>query len=266
MDSYGKGLVFAAALLGSIAMSAVLVAGPRGSAAEADPTAASAPQTEAAVRTAEEPETAPALAADGADTGGTEENGAVEEEILVPVMAGANAGIPAQTEATPCYSVFLMAQAGQTVELRDLTGSTLQQTTADESGYAVLAPIAPGCYTLRQGAYGGDFRLAENAAVEALSGTLWSDGELLHLEQAETVSLTVECRIRPEDRGRVVTLSLTDRQGNCIDRSFVAGTEERCEVAFLGLAPGHYALRQNGKLLRTLTVTGAAEQFLSLLD
>lgn len=268
MDRYGKRLLLAALLIGAAALCATLLQ-PSGAAAplpeqpalqrlSAQPAAEllrgaeDAPQTEAD----EMPPTEAAQQSEAGDAPATE--AAVQTEADDGHLAEA-AGETAAAEAEG-LSAVLRTEPGRAVKLLRPDGQLLQRLTADGQGEATFSGLAPGSYRIESDRAGGSFRLLENAAVEAVSGTLWSDGELLHLENTPTVRLRVEFFTQAEQEGQVVTVRLTSKAGTVYDRSLIAGKPDFYAVEFACLKPGDYRLRINGRVRATLSVTSEPEQ------
>lgn len=162
------------------------------------------------------------------------------------------------------FFVVLRTEAGRQVRLLRRTGETLQTVTADENGDATFLSVAPGRYRVESGLLGGEFCLWENAAVSAISGTLWSDGELLHLTETETVRLRLKIRTTAEQTGRVVTVSVTSIDGKTEYRSFVAGEPAACTVEFGSLRPGEYRVRVGGTVVGQITLSDESVQEIAL--
>ena len=264
MDRYGKRLLAVAGLLGAFALSAVWIAGAM------DP-----------VQTEQQTQSETDGSADGTAaawrqilqeaTGDGETAQAETADPMgeaVPVFA--EEGIVDAPERVShvsenvFYYVSICTTPGAQVTLCDTGGRKLQQAVADTRGYVSFQPVAPGQYRVLQDGHGGRFRLLDNASVEALDGTLWSDGELLHVLETVPVRLRVECSVPKTLAGRVVTVTLRGEDGSVRDRSFVAGTSEAYAVEFSDLSPGQYELWKDETLLRTLTVTEDAEQTVEL--
>lgn len=217
MDSYAKHLLQIAAMIGAAMLSTALLKGAPG---------------------ASEGETAP-----------QEETAALE--AAPAAYAETQAEVPART-----YYVSAVTEPGETVTLTDQGGTALQTRTADADGALRLGPVPPGCYCVRQGALGGEFILLENAAVETVSGTVWSDGELLHLTQTETVCVRLELRVDEAQRGRAVTVQLVGTDGSTFERVFFAERAGVKSLQFYGVPVGEYELWQDGHMLRTVFISG----------
>lgn len=166
---------------------------------------------------------------------------------------------PAETEEAGFF-VVLRTEAGRQVQLCSRTGERLQTAIADECGNATFPAVAPGRYRIESMGLGGEFCLWENASVTALSGTLWDDGELLHLAEEATVCLRLHVHTAQEQTGRVVTVTVTALDGSTACRSFVAGTPGVRTVEFNCLRPGDYRIRIGSKVVRYLTLTDEAVQ------
>lgn len=236
MDNYGKRLLIAAAMLGSAALCATV--------STAD---------WARVQPVSEVQewSAPAAAQ-------TEQSGIAQEALpAAQVLSAAASEIPPNG-----FFVVLRTTPGREVSVSGEEGASAQTCVADETGTVTFSGLLPGQYRLVSGSAAGEFYLWENAAVTAVSGTLWSDGELLHLTDTPTVALTLEFYAIPEPERRAVTVTLTSMEGVVYTRSVYVGTPGPRTVLFRCLPPGAYRLRINGELLRNLTLTDKPEQFL----
>lgn len=218
MDSYAKHLLQIAAMIGAVMLSTALVSGGNGAQEEPAPTR----EQSAAIRV---------------------EPAAFAEESA------------AQTTQEEGYYVALVAEPGETVTLTDGAGTVLQTAAADGDGDLWLGPVAPGSYRVQQGTKGGEFVLLETAAVEAVSGTLWSDGELLHLTQTQTVCLRISLTVDRAQTGRVHTAQLVAENGEAFERSFYAARSGAYALQFYGVPEGVYELWQDGQMLRTICVS-----------
>lgn len=152
------------------------------------------------------------------------------------------------------YVVSVATDPGRVVTLLDGDGAALQSAAAGEDGYLSFDGLAPGRYRLTSGASGGEFLLERNAALTALDGTLWSDGELLHLGDTPTLRFSLALLL-PQTETRVVTLTLEAVDGTRFDRSFVAGPAGEYAVEFSGVPPGLYTLRRDGKAVARVCLT-----------
>ena len=234
MDDYGKRLLLVAAMIGVAALGASLI--PRQAAADSD----IEPQAETAFW-------------DGATVTAAEQADLVLAQYT-----------PAQ-QGTGFY-VTLRTEAGRPVTLYTATGAPVQTVTADADGDATFGDVQPGRYRVGSGEANGEFLLLENAALKALSGTLWSDGELLHLTDTPTVCLRLQVDVPAALVDKVVTVSLTAMDDTEYSRSFIAGSPGAHTVEFPALLPGPYLARQNGELVQTLWVSGEAAQEQTLGD
>ncbi len=160
----------------------------------------------------------------------------------------------------PTFFVVLRTEPGRTVTLLSDTGELLQEVTASETGDATFYEVPPGRYQISSGSTSGVFQLAENAAVTALSGDLWSDGELLHLSEGAAVHLDLRFFVPAAQRGRVVTVTLIARDGTDYHRSLVAGEPGWYEVAYDNLSPGCYRVKISGRIRCTIRVDPDKEQ------
>ena len=153
------------------------------------------------------------------------------------------------------FFVVLRTEAGRRVSLYARSGELLQTVTADETGCATFSSVPPGRYRVASDGCGGEFCLWENASVTALSGTLWDDGELLHLSDVPTVRLCLHLHTTAEQTGRVVTVTVTSISGQSEQRSFVAGSPGVSTVEFACLPPGEYRVSVSGDVVRYITLT-----------
>ena len=168
MKSDSIRLAWAGALIGVLAVSAVMAARANPSAAKAGPAAAVIA-------------TLPVGAAEaGSPRPGDPAGGFGADPDAVPVMAE-------QTEA-PVFRLALRVEGaipGEQLFLCDAFGNPLEEIRPDDEGDAGLGPFPPGPYSVWRGAEElGRFRLLENAALAEASGLLRTDGELLYLERA----------------------------------------------------------------------------------
>ena len=147
MNSYSTRLTWAGAMIGVLALTATVFANSR-------PPDAARTETTAAVQileTAGEPEAIEAMAPESTAAG--------------PFMVALRVG-----ELPLLGRIYLCDEAG----------CPLAELEVDRDGDGVLGPLAPGLYTLWQGGEElGGFRLLGNAALDRVSGQLWTDGEFL---------------------------------------------------------------------------------------
>ena len=96
-----------------------------------------------------------------------------------------------QGEGLYCGLIAQSLTPGTVLTVRDRTGTAVCTATLPGNGQLILGPLDGGAdyELLADGRLQGRFRLEENAAVRALSGTLRSDGELLYAD-APTDRLT----------------------------------------------------------------------------
>lgn len=231
MNSYSTRLTWAGALLGALVLSATVFANAR-------PPEAARTETTAAVQvleTVREPEAMEALAPESTAAG--------------PFMVALRVGE--------------LPLLGRTY-LCDKAGCPLAELEVDRDGDGVMGPLAPGLYTLWQdGQELGGFRLLENAALDRVSGQLWTDGELLHFERFTpgAAALTV---VLPEPG--YYSLELYDRYGRRWSRDFYVPDSAKPDrgrswvrvLEFRGLPAGVYtAVRKERPLLQFEVCAGA---------
>lgn len=237
LDPYGKRLLLVAGMFGVAAVLATVtsvhagraLSQPRQAEVHAEPLAAVQPLSEAEESTASRQDASPADAVQ-------------------------------QPETDAGFFVVVRTEPGRQLSVLQPQGACLQTVTANERGDATFSGLLPGRYRIVSGTCGGDFWLWENAAVTALSGTLWSDGELLHLTDTPTVSVRLLLKTTEEQAGRVVTVTLTSKEGLDYHRSFVAGEPELATVEYDCITPGDYRIRIDNKIICVVTVTDETEQ------
>ncbi len=124
-------------------------------------------------------------------------------------------------------------------------GMPLQTLTPDSEGRALSELMEPGTY-LAFTQYGcAEFLLRENASVEVLSGCGWSDGEQLHLTDAQVGTVTIEAP-RPETAEGWLDFVLTDGDFRRREVVWFAPDEERVCCTFAGVPFGTYVLEKSG--------------------
>ena len=169
-----------------------------------------------------------------------------------PVPSSSVRDPSAETLRTESAGPFLVAmRAGENVPdrifLGDDLGSPLEQVEFNADGEAALGPVPPGIYTVVAGTEElGRFRLPESAVPDEVSGQLWTEGEVLHLESY--VPGTVEAEIAFSAPG-LYTVRLTGAGGEYRADVFVSERERpaalgcwRRTFRFPGLPAGVYAL------------------------
>lgn len=100
-------------------------------------------------------------------------------ERAVPAASVLNNG-----EGLYCGLIARGLPSGAVLTVVDQTGAAVCTSTLPENGQTILGPLDGGAdYDLFADArLQGRFRLEENAAIKAVSGSLRSDGELLYTD------------------------------------------------------------------------------------
>lgn len=137
-------------------------------------------------------------------------------------------------------------------------GSAPAPVNPDRDGDAALGPLLPGCYSLQeQGRPLGEFVLNENASVAIATGRLWTDGEVLYLE--DFIPSEAELRLTLTERG-YYSFSLVGEDGlsRCAalflpeNESYDPGGVFLRTLRFPGLPAGHYTLCSRGRAVAEL--------------
>ena len=167
---------------------------------------------------------------------------------------------PSEEEAAEVFAPgFLLAlHTDPAAGWSDLTvsgpeGSVPDPVDPDGDGDAALGPLIPGRYTLRRaGKVLGEFVLNENASVAIATGRLWTDGEVLYLE--DFLPTEAELRLILEDRG-YYGFSLVGEDGMARGGSVFIPDDARYDegevflrtLRFPGLPAGKYTVCSRGR-------------------
>ena len=169
----------------------------------------------------------------------------------------------AQFSTEPAGPFLVALRIGRNVPdrvfLGDRWGSPLEPVEPDTEGEAALGPVPPGTYTLVVGTQElGSFLLLDNAALDGASGQLWTDGEVLHLENYEPGTAEVDLVLSAPG---LYSLCLQGGGGEYRADLFVSKRERpnsaeswHRTVCFPGLPAGSYRLFLDETLLTDLIV------------
>lgn len=243
MNSDSIRLAWAGAMIGVLALSATVTA------RSIPPRTEAPPASEAAA-----PVLAASLPPAGTETG-LDPAGEFYEE--------AGGAVPVLAEQTDFRVALRLGESAprEGLFLCDSLGCPLEEITADRDREAALGPLTPGQYGICRAAGDslGSFTLTQSAALEAASGQLWTDGELLYLEGFVPGTLRLTLSL-PEPG--YYALQLCDRDGREWSRDLFIPESAPPDAArrytrtldFPGLPPGLYTVLRRGSPLLQLEV------------
>lgn len=234
-------LALTGAMLGVLALSAVLAAKlhPRPPAAEPEASAllGGGPAGESGF---EDGEAVPVMAEDAPET---------PPEAGEPT-ASAETEPRDEPSAGPFYVALRVPDPipGERLFVCDGAGCPLDAVLPDRNGDAAAGPFPPGRYSVCRGETEiGRFRLRDNAALDEAEGRLWTDGELLWIERFSPGSVRLTVTLPGPGW---YALRLWDRDGRQWSRDLCVAADAPPEAGgtwtraleYRGLPPGTYTV------------------------